>query len=75
MSPSKGGRCCQSTPRCASCPVWRAADLLELRQLGEGAPDLPPHLGGIPVCLHKYEAMFRPEPEADALAAEPGEAA
>ena len=58
MAPSKTGRCCQSVPRCKSCPVWRAADLLAVQQLGGEASGMPSHLAGVPRCLHKYELLL-----------------
>ena len=59
MAPSKAGRCCQSVPRCRSCPVWRAADLIALQQLGKAGGEVPTHLAGVPNCLHKYEPLLR----------------
>lgn len=58
MPPSKAGRCCQSVPRCNSCPVWRAADVLAIRELTRNLPDAPAHLDGVPRCLHKYEPLL-----------------
>ena len=51
-------RCCRSTPRCRSCPVWRLRDVLDLREL-VAPSDVPPHLEGVPSCLHKYEDVLR----------------
>jgi hypothetical protein len=36
----------------------------ELRSELPQADDVPPHLAGIPRCLHKYEPLFRPAVEA-----------
>ena len=35
-------------------------ELRDVREFGLGglAPDLPPHLAGLPECLHKYGALF-----------------
>ena len=33
----------------------------ELRASLPKADDIPPHLAGLPRCLHKYEPLFRPE--------------
>jgi len=33
----------------------------ELRASLPQADDVPPHLAGLPRCLHKYEPLFRPE--------------
>jgi hypothetical protein len=38
--------------------VFRAADALALRSLTV-APQLPPHLAGVPAVLHKYEPLLR----------------
>ena len=59
MPPSNSGRCCQSVPRCRACPVWRAADLVAVRELTAPELELPPHLTGVPRCLHKYEPLLR----------------
>jgi hypothetical protein len=51
-----------------------AAEARALRDLATPRPELPPHLTGIPPCLHKYEPLFRepvltlPVVEADAAA-------
>jgi hypothetical protein len=47
-------------PRCRDCPARRIADERILRALGipVEAP-LPPHLQGVPRCLHKYEPLLR----------------
>ena len=58
MVVSRGTRCCGSEPRCRTCPVRLAA---ELRAALPQAADVPPHLAGLPRCLHKYEPLFRPE--------------
>jgi hypothetical protein len=53
--------CCRSQPRCRACPLLLAKEMRELRELGAQAtrPDLPPHLAGVPECLHKYEPLLR----------------
>jgi hypothetical protein len=33
----------------------------ELRESLPQADKVPPHLAGLPRCLHKYEPLFRPE--------------
>ena len=58
MPPPKT-RCCRSTPRCRACPLRFAAELRDLRQALERDADLPPHLRGVPACLHKYEPLLR----------------
>ena len=45
-------------PRCRACPVTLAA---ELRAVLPGRDPAPPHLAGLPRCLHKYEPLFRRE--------------
>jgi hypothetical protein len=57
---TSAGKCCRSTPRCRDCPVRTAAEHEFLRSLGL-APEssLPPHLEGVPPCLHKYEPLLR----------------
>jgi hypothetical protein len=51
-----------------------ATDARALRELATPRPELPPHLSGLPRCLHKYEPLFRdpglslPVAEADAAA-------
>jgi hypothetical protein len=51
-----------------------AAEARALRDLAAPHPELPPHLTGVPPCLHKYEPLFRepgvslPVAEADAAA-------
>ena len=52
-------RCCRSTPRCRTCPLRFAAELREVRTLAERGGSTPPHLAGVPRCLHKYEPLFR----------------
>jgi len=54
------GKCCRSTPRCRDCPVRKAAgdEVLHSVGLAPAAP-LPPHLEGVPRCLHKYEPLLR----------------
>jgi hypothetical protein len=56
-------KCCRSSPRCKRCPVLLARgpvarELAALRQ-ASGADRLPPHLAGVPPCLHKYESLLR----------------
>lgn len=53
-------RCCRSEPRCRACPLLLRKDLRDLRQLGrpEGPADPPPHLHGLPMCLHKYGPLL-----------------
>jgi hypothetical protein len=47
-------------PRCRSCPLRFAAELRDLQSRADGIdPALPPHLAGVPACLHKYEPLFR----------------
>ena len=58
--------CCRSAPRCRTCPLRFAAELRELRARLDPPTDVPPHLAGVPPCLHKYEPLFR-------RAAEPAE--
>ena len=36
-----------------------AAEARGLRELAEPPAGLPPHLAGLPACLHKYEPLFR----------------
>jgi hypothetical protein len=60
--PAPQEKCCRSTPRCRRCPVLFAADRRETLSLVEslqGGGDLPPHLEGVPACLHKYEPLLR----------------
>ena len=51
-----------------------AAEARALRDLATPPLELPPHLAGVPPCLHKYEPLFRepgvslPVAEADAAA-------
>jgi hypothetical protein len=51
-----------------------ASEARALRDLAAPRPELPPHLTGVPPCLHKYEPLFRepgvalPVAEADATA-------
>ena len=51
-----------------------AAEARALRDLAAPPPELPPHLTGLPPCLHKYEPLFRepgvslPVAQADATA-------
>jgi hypothetical protein len=47
-------------PRCRDCPARRIADERILRALGIPVePPVPPHLQGVPRCLHKYEPLLR----------------
>ena len=50
-----------------------AAEARAVRDLAAPRPELPPHLTGVPPCLHKYEPLFRapatPLPVAEAGAA------
>ncbi len=53
-------KCCRAVPRCRSCPVTLRSELADVRQqLTSAATKDPPHLAGIPRCLHKYEPLFR----------------
>ena len=52
------GKCCRSTPRCRSCPLRHKQLLSEITALVT-PPQLPPHLVGVPSCLHKYEPLLR----------------
>lgn len=52
------GKCCRTAPRCRSCPLRRKEQLSELVALVT-PPELPPHLVGVPNCLHKYEPLLR----------------
>ena len=36
-----------------------AAEARALRGLADPHPKLPPHLTGVPPCLHKYEPLLR----------------
>jgi hypothetical protein len=56
-------------PRCRSCPVTLAA---ELRAVLPGPEPEPPHLAGLPQCLHKYEPLFRREDAGGERAVRPG---
>ena len=55
-------KCCRSTPRCRACPVVLAAELAAMLPTAEA---VPPHLAGLPACLHKYEPLFRRAAEQD----------
>jgi hypothetical protein len=63
MPPAPKEKCCRSTPRCRRCPVLlvveRRATVAMVTSL-QGGGDLPPHLQGLPECLHKYEPLLRP---------------
>jgi hypothetical protein len=61
MKPDGQKRCCRSVPRCRSCPVLLSGELRSVRQLDPemAAAALPPHLAGMPACLHRYEALLR----------------
>jgi hypothetical protein len=53
-------KCCRSTPRCRDCPARKIADQDVLRALGIPVePELPEHLRGVPLSLHKYEPLLR----------------
>jgi hypothetical protein len=56
--PAAPGKCCRSTPRCRSCPLRRKELPTEIAALMT-PPALPPHLVGVPRCLHKYEPLLR----------------
>jgi hypothetical protein len=63
-------KCCRSMPRCKRCPVVLAQDRRAVAALV--APSLPPHLEGVPACLHRFEPLLRrswEEREAASLAA------
>ena len=53
-------RCCRSEPRCRACPVRFNQELRDVRGLGLQVPydELPPHLAGLPACLHKYAPLL-----------------
>ena len=53
-------RCCRSEPRCKACPIMLNKELRDVRELGlrEPGDDLPPHLAGLPACLHKYAPLL-----------------
>jgi adenine-specific DNA glycosylase len=58
--PPLNARCCRSTPRCRSCPLRFASELRQVQARASGIdPSVPPHLAGVPACLHKYEPLFR----------------
>jgi hypothetical protein len=59
VGPGRRKKCCRSTPRCRSCPVTLAAEVQEVRELARRGLDVPPHLAGVPECLHKYEPLLR----------------
>ena len=63
-------RCCRSTPRCRTCPLRFATELREIQAALDGGAPLPPHLDGVPPCLHKYEPLFRRAHERDSVPAE-----
>jgi len=69
-------RCCRSEPRCRACPIMRHKELREIRELGAPAAgrELPPHLAGLPECLHKYAPLFA-EPFAQSQASDEATAA
>lgn len=58
MPPTKK-RCCRTTPRCRTCPLRFAAELRDVQALADRDAGLPPHLTGVPACLHKYEPLLR----------------
>lgn len=63
-------KCCRATPRCKRCPVVLAADRRAVDELV--ALRVPPHLQGVPECLHRFEPVLRrawEEREAATLAA------
>jgi hypothetical protein len=75
--PGRRKKCCRSQPRCRSCPVTLATEVREVRELARRGLDAPPHLAGVPECLHKYEPLLRKSWEArraDARAAKEREA-
>jgi hypothetical protein len=49
-----------------------AKELRDLRQLGSPLAQaaIPPHLAGLPKCLHKYGPLFQPQLEEHAAAGE-----
>lgn len=52
-------RCCRSEPRCRACPIMLSKELRDVRGLAGGPEvELPPHLAGLPACLHKYGPLF-----------------
>lgn len=53
-------RCCRSEPRCRACPIMLHKELKDVRGLGlpPAGLELPPHLAGLPDCLHKYGPLF-----------------
>jgi hypothetical protein len=61
MTYATSPRCCRSVPRCRRCPVLLAAELRGLRSLDRSPAEagLPPHLAGVPACLHRYEPLLR----------------
>lgn len=61
MTYAASHRCCRSVPRCRRCPVLLAAELRGVRSLDPSSAEaaLPPHLAGVPACLHRYEALLR----------------
>lgn len=54
--------CCRSEPRCKACPIMFHKELREVRELvsAEASRAVPPHLAGLPECLHKYGPLFEP---------------
>jgi hypothetical protein len=62
-------RCCRSTPRCRTCPLRFATELREVQARANPDALLPPHLVGVPACLHKYEPLFKRAVEAERSAA------
>lgn len=59
VGPGRKAKCCRSKPRCRSCPVTLAGEINEVRALAAPRLDVPPHLAGVPECLHKYEPLLR----------------
>lgn len=57
-------RCCRSEPRCRACPLVLDRELRDVRALGsrDAVRDMPPHLAGLPECLHKYAPLLAEQP-------------
>ena len=47
-----------------------AAELRDVQALADRDAKLPPHLTGVPACLHKYEPLFR-RPDKQATPTDP----
>jgi hypothetical protein len=54
-------RCCRSRPRCRSCPFRLREELRAVEGLLT-ADETPPHLVGVPRCLHRFEPLLRDVP-------------